>query len=310
MDDLEVEAGRLLNASLATSTLATYSRGLRDFDGFRAELGIERIWPAPTSHIVNYIAKLSLEGKAPSTIETHVASLAYVHKINGWDNPTDNFIIKKLKEGSRRLNKRSDCRRPITRDILHQLIASLPNICMSAYEVALFRAAFSLAFFGFLRIGEFTATSRKGDTDRVLSLGDVSLCKGGLEVNIRSSKTDQRGMGSIVRIEGLGESALCPVSAVTSYVKVRTSEMGPFFLHFGGSPLTRYQFSSMLNKGISLLGLPPGEFSSHSFRIGAATVAACEGIPIERIMVMGRWRSSAVKTYVRPSRVIVPGGQM
>ena len=43
----------------------------------------------------------------------------------------------------------------------------------------------------------------------------------------------------------------------------------------------------------------PGNFSSHSFRIGAATVAARSGIPDHLIQTMGRWSSNAYQLYIR-----------
>jgi hypothetical protein len=46
---------------------------------------------------------MSIEGKAPSTISTYISSISFIHKITGWSDPTTNFIIKKLKEGCRRL---------------------------------------------------------------------------------------------------------------------------------------------------------------------------------------------------------------
>jgi len=42
-----------------------------------------------------------------------------------------------------------------------------------------------------------------------------------------------------------------------------------------------------------------GSFSSHSFRIGAATVAAQRGIPDHQIQLMGRWTSNAYQLYIR-----------
>ena len=38
----------------------------------------------------------------------------------------------------------------------------------------------------------------------------------------------------------------------------------------------------------------PGNFSSHSFRIGAATVAPRSGIPDHLIQTMGHWSSNAI----------------
>ena len=40
----------------------------------------------------------------------------------------------------------------------------------------------------------------------------------------------------------------------------------------------------------------------HSFRIGAATEAAINGVLTSQIQSMGRWRSQAVRTYIQPDR--------
>ena len=48
-----------------------------------------------------------------------------------------------------------------------------------------------------------------------------------------------------------------------------------------------------------------GNFSSHSFRIGAATVAARNGIPDHLIQALGRWTSNAYQLYIRtPSEAL------
>ena len=41
-----------------------------------------------------------------------------------------------------------------------------------------------------------------------------------------------------------------------------------------------------------------GNISSHSFWIGAATVAACSGIPDHLIQTMGNWSSNAYQLYI------------
>lgn len=46
-----------------------------------------------------------------------------------------------------RLEKRDDCRKPITLDLLSNIVQILPHIAFSTYEVALFSAAFTLSVF-------------------------------------------------------------------------------------------------------------------------------------------------------------------
>ena len=49
----------------------------------------------------------------------------------------------------------------------------------------------------------------------------------------------------------------------------------------------------------------PGNFSSHSFRIGAATIPAENGVPDHLIQSMGCWSSNASLLYIRtPAEVL------
>lgn len=305
MEDLEAETQRLLEASMAKSTRDTYKRGVSNFEVFRNELNLRFEWPAPLRHVTAFIAQLSIQGKSSSTINTYISALAYVHKINGWIDPTDNFIVKKLKEGCRRERSMTDSRRPISLPILKRLSELLPGFCKSTFEVRLFRAAFLLAFFGFLRVGEFTAPSKNDDGAHALSANDISLkFPDAMDVKIRSSKTDQRGNSTTLAFEMGSDKLICPITAMHEYLSVRPFREGNLFVHFGGDPLTRYQFNQLLKMGIKMMGLNPQNFSSHSFRIGAATSAAINGVPIDVIKCIGRWKSSAVKLYIRPHRVL------
>ena len=60
--------------------------------------------------MVAFISALSLEGKAPSTTISYIAGVAYMHKVNNWQDPTKSFILQKSIEGSKRLNGSSVAR--------------------------------------------------------------------------------------------------------------------------------------------------------------------------------------------------------
>ena len=146
---------------------------------------------------------------------------------------------------------------------------SLPSVTSSHYET-LFSAAYSLCFFVFLRVGEVTVVDSK-NSDRMFTSSHIRLKenKRQIELTIPFSKTDQLGKGETIIISETG-SNICPLLHLKNYIKSRPSYKGPFFCHFGGKPLTLYQFTAVLSKVLASLGADTNLYKSHSFRIGAA----------------------------------------
>jgi hypothetical protein len=127
------EVERLLQSSLAENTFKTYSQGIASFERFCIQT---------TSIISEYIAYMSLQHYAHSTVSGHVAVISYKCEINNLTDNTKQFVINSLLEGLRRSRRADDTRRPITREILSKLIKALSNVCRSPYETLLFRSIF------------------------------------------------------------------------------------------------------------------------------------------------------------------------
>ena len=147
--------------------------------------------------MVAFISALSLEGKAPSTIMSYIAGVAYMHKVNNWQDPTKSFIIQKLIEGSKRLNGRPDGRAPLTLNVLVDVLNTLHKVCSSTYETLLFRSAFSLTFLGFLRVGEVTTRNRADTFGRAIAISDIALAgpgRGGLYKSVSGSLKLTKGV--------------------------------------------------------------------------------------------------------------------
>ena len=83
-----------------------------------------------------------------------------------------------------------------------------------------------------------------------------------------------------------------------AYFNLRGPVSGSLFIHRNGLPLTRQLLSVFLKEVTSAAGIL-GTFSGHSFRIGAATFAAQQGIPDDLIKTLGHWSSDAYQLYVR-----------
>ena len=68
-------------------------------------------------------------------------------------------------------------------------------------------------------------------------------------------------------------------------------------------PLPYGFYSSVLKLACAAVGLPPGEFSSHSLRRGGATFLRLCGASLEEIKERGDWKSDCVRQYLKASIV-------
>ncbi|XP_077094312.1 uncharacterized protein LOC143746387 [Siphateles boraxobius] len=80
------------------------------------------------------------------------------------------------------------------------------------------------------------------------------------------------------------------------------SPLEPLFLDESKKPVTRFWFQKHLKSVLQQSGIPAKNFSSHSFRIGAATSAAQKGLSQQQIQALGRWSSDAFQSYIRTNR--------
>lgn len=234
----------------------------------------------------------------------YIKSIGYFCKIRNCIDNSNSFLVHKTLEGLKRTGTVRRLRLPITQPLLASIISILPRVCFNAYEIRLFAAAFCLAFAAFLRVSEVTSVNKQS-TLHALNIKDVLLDakSESLFLCIRHSKADQFGKGVTMKVSRTN-SPTCPVSHMRHYLEHRPSVIGPLFCHFDGSPLTRYQFSSVLKKSLAFLRPNYTMYTSHSFRIGAATAAAMAGYGDEVIKKAGRWNSEAFRLYIQSNTTL------
>ena len=75
----------------------------------------------------------------------------------------------------------------------------------------------------------------------------------------------------------------------------------PLFRFSYGVPLSRPHVTDWLRSILAAAGVQDN-YSSHSFRIGAATSASAAGIPDSFIRTLGRWSSDAYLVYIRTAQ--------
>ena len=163
-------------------------------------------------------------------------------------------------------------------------------------------AAYSLAFFGFLRAGEYTVPCEWGSTHLLTFLGVTwQWTFQDSPVRLKPSKTDPIQKGITLFI-GKVSSDQCPVSAMLAYLLVRGRQDGPLFRFRDGKPLTRQRFVSAVRDALVKAGIQAQLYAGHSFWIGAATTAASRGMEDSVIKTLGHWKSLAYLEYIKIPR--------
>ena len=171
---------------------------------------------------------------------------------------------------------------PISPLILGQL-KGVWSLSGHTHDTNMIWAAYTLAYFTFLRAGEMTVPNNQTfDPSVHLSVADIAVDDAKnpsvLQIKIEQSKMDpfRRGVNLYVGRTG---SDLCAVSAMLSYLTAKGMAPGPLFRFADGRTLSRQLFVEAVR--------------GHSFRIGAATTAAAKGIEDLLIKTLGRWESLA-----------------
>ncbi len=241
--------------------------------------------------ITSFISFLnSIKSLQVSSIKSYISGIQFFHKLlyGALSPEINNSQTAMLIRGIQRSRPtRPDSRLPITLDILTKCIHALRTCCQPPSTARTLDTMFILAFLGFLRCAELTASS-KFDPAINPTISDLSI--------LDSKK------GNFVYIFNLS-SPIQPYQAVREYLHLRISQakspLEPLFLDHAGNPVSRTWFQKQLKSVLLSAGISAAIFSSHSFRIGAATSAAQKGLTKHQIQTLGRWSSEAFQSYIR-----------
>ncbi|XP_035664563.1 mucin-2-like isoform X2 [Branchiostoma floridae] len=299
---LDQTVNNLLLSSLAPSTLRAYRLAWQQLRTFALQLnGQDTYPPVPTKLLSHFIASLHQNGSAPATITSKLSAIGFLHKLLDLPDPTQSFLIQKLLIAIRK-HRTPDGRIPISPTILKSLIDSLPILIASHYDQLLFKAMFLFAFYAMTRISEITTTPNSQHTLHLANLHIPSPAETHAPITVTFStfKHSTPGQPASIAIQPQPGNLYCPVSSILEYLSLRGNRAGCLFLRSDGNPVSQSYFTKTLKRCVTHVGLDTHNITPHSFRIGAATHAAQQGVPDHLLRSLGRWSSSAYVTYVRP----------
>ena len=295
---------------IAASTQKTYTSAKRRYFQFCYTNHLNPL-PASEHQLCQFVAALAKEGLSHSTLKGYLSGVRHLHLENHYKNPNINTMarLEQVMKGIKALQAKAKVtnlpRLPMTPELLARIKQVWTKVPHNPDNRMLWAAAL-LGFFGFLRAGELTVPSDTTyDEGAHLSFSDVAVDSFEnpqvMKVRIKASKTDPFRMGVDIYL-GRTHKELCPITAILSYMSQRGSGPGPLVKFADGKPLTRARFVAKVREALTQAGVDCTPYSGHSFRIGAATTAASQGIEETTIKMLGRWKSSAYQLYIRTPR--------
>lgn len=298
-DDAAALSELLTRHGMNANTRRAYTSALAQFNGWLAAKGYAPDAPG----VCAYLQALDSAGAKTSTIKTHLAAIRFMHDVakgrevsaamKAITNKRADALTNPNIRGVRGNN--SNGKRQLDLDTLRAMCAAAPDDLTGMRNRALILVGFWVA----ARRSELVA----------LNVSDVSFVKGGAEVLITRSKTDQQGAGLYKPLVSLanGDATVCPVTALRAWLAASGITSGPLFpaLNHGKlttprRPITAQVVALVVKDYCTRAGLDAAAFAGHSLRSGFVSAARKLNIPDATIQkVTGHKTNAMLNRYDR-----------
>ena len=289
-----------LKNSKANNTIRAYKSDFKDFVLFCVQNGFKSL-PSEPKIVSLYLTQLSTKDIKISTIKRRLVSIGVIHKLKGHYLDTKHpSIIENLMGIKRRKGVNQKGKKPLLINNLKKIINVIDEEQKAIIKRFRDRSIILIGFSGGFRRSEIVG----------LDYDDLEFVKEGLKINIKRSKTDQFGEGSIKGLPFFDNSEYCPVVSIQNWIEISKISSGPLFRRFSkGSNLTEKRLTDqtvalLIKNYLNLAGIDSRNYSGHSLRSGFATTAAEAGVEERSIMAMtGHKSSEMVRRYIKDANL-------
>jgi len=289
-----------LQSSKAKNTVRAYKSDFKDFGIFCAQNGFKSI-PSEPKIVSLYLTHLSTNEIKISTIKRRLVSIGVIHKLKGHYLDTkhpmiiENILGIKRRKGSIQIGKK-----PLLINNLKLIIDVIDKNNYEDLKKLRDRSIILMGFSGGFRRNEIVS----------LDCDDLDFVAEGLKINLKRSKTDQFGEGSVKGLPYFDNTQYCPVLSLKNWIETAKISSGPLFRRFSkGSKLTENRLTDqtvalLIKKYLKLAGIDNKNYSGHSLRSGFATAAAESGANERNIMAMtGHKSTEMVRRYIKEANL-------
>ena len=289
-----------LQNSKAKNTVRAYKSDFNDFGLFCAQNKFKSL-PSEPRIVALYLTHLSTKNVKMSTIKRRLVSIGVIHKLKGHYLDTkhpsivENIMGIKRRKGSIQIGKK-----PLLISNLKKIINVIDESKNEKIKILRDRTIILTGFSGGFRRNELVS----------LNYEDLDFVEKGLKINLRRSKTDQFGEGSVKGLPYFDNSLYCPVVSISKWIEISKINSGALFRRFNkGSKLSKNRLTDqsvalLIKDYLKIAGIESRNYSGHSLRSGFATSAAESGAEERSIMAMtGHKSTEMVRRYIKEANL-------
>jgi site-specific recombinase XerD len=289
-----------LQNSKSNNTVRAYKSDFNDFGLFCTKNGFKSL-PSEPKIVSLYLTYLSAKEAKMSTLKRRLVSIGVIHRLKGHYLDTKHpAIIENIMGIKRRKGSIQKGKKPLLINSLKILIKVIDQQKKEEIKKIRDRSIILIGFSGGFRRNEIVS----------LDYDDLDFVQEGLKINLRRSKTDQFGEGSIKGLPYFDNPEFCPVVSIQKWIRISKINSGPLFRRFSkGSKLTDNRLTDqtvalLIKEYLKLAGIDSKNYSGHSLRSGFATSAAESGAGERSIMAMtGHKSTEMVRRYIKEANL-------
>jgi len=289
-----------LQSSKANNTVRAYKSDFRDFGLFCVQNGLKSL-PTEPKVVSLYLTHLSSKNIKMSTLKRRLVSIGVIHRLKGHYLDTKHpIIIENIIGIKRRKGSIQKGKKPLLINNLKTIINIIDEYNKKDIKKIRDRTIILMGFSGGFRRSEIIS----------LDYEDLDFVNEGLKINLKRSKTDQFGLGSVKGLPYFDNNQYCPVRSLKRWIEISEIKSGPLFRRFlknsnlSENRLTDQTVALLIKKYLKLAGIDNKNYSGHSLRSGFATSAAESGAEERSIMAMtGHKSPEMVRRYIKEANL-------
>ena len=304
----------LVANGLRFNTHRTYSAAQKQYIQFCETYKLVPL-PATEELLLRYIAYMySRPGKKSkslthNTMQVYLSSVRSLHVMHGFpppptSSPRVSLALKAVAASSPLPVQKS----PITYDLLCSLLAKLSL----GFDDLVWRAALLMGLTMCLRGSEYTEVYQMNTQLVVIKPPVVSQITfdtlQGISYMCYTVPVSKTTLHPFKKYAACNHSPNCAVCMMRRYLQAR-ARLGTALPHLpllqfkNGQILSKHMLDGKIKQLVTLVGLDPSSYSSHSLRSGVVCMGHRLGLSDRDLASLGNWRSDAFKTYIRDSGI-------